>query len=469
MIKLRKIISHLDEDLYKTIEDTLKKNKADNFLFLLQSYRKEINDPEILESLDLNSNSYYVLKSRLYDKIQSQLSGDIHLNREELLKKLNQIPEMCVKEPREVATAFLQKLEKDLLEYDMHTELLVVYSALKKIHLYSEKYFYYSQLFNKHIAFSLSLEKSEEILGNFNRVLGQYDFSRSSRLVETLWFLRREINDHYALNKSRQVEIIKNFIEIQLGLFSHSDSNKEIDIESLLNQTQKIIGELPETAPHKNWQPALDHLFFEYHCKNGNRKAALALYSRINANLDTLLLSGNISMVSRFLVSKISFLCHEGVSSELAASDTGDIIYDSDDMHTCVLLGLYSAMISYYAKNYKEAANKLNKILNENSFKDFFHINTDIKLTLAYIYIQLKEYDLADSIIKGVYRKIKTEKITCYANVLDIIKVFELEIKDRGGKTGDKQRDSFMLFTARNKNESELLTHLISDLKQKYS
>jgi hypothetical protein len=111
----------------------------------------------------------------------------------------------------------------------------------------------------------------------------------------------------------------------------------------------------------------------------------------------------------------------------------------------------------------------LNTLLNENSFKDFFHVNTDIKLTLAFIYIELKEYDLADSIIKGIYRKIKTEKITTYANVLDLIKVFELDTKQNNGKVSDKQKDYYTLFAARNKNESEILKHLVHELNKKYN
>src|SRR5688572_14953947 len=157
MIKLKKIIVNLNDSDYKVIEETLLKNKADNFLFLLQSYRNNHStDPDIIKTLNINSNSFYVLKSRLYDKIQDFLSGDIYSSKEEVIKLLHQIPEMCFTSSREVATAFLKKLEKDLLFFDMHNELLVVYSALKKINLYSEKYFHYSQLYNKHISYNLS-------------------------------------------------------------------------------------------------------------------------------------------------------------------------------------------------------------------------------------------------------------------------------------------------------------------------
>ncbi|MGZ4042433.1 MAG: hypothetical protein ACXVO9_04475 [Bacteroidia bacterium] len=469
MIKLKKIIAHLDDEVYNRIEDTLVKNKADNFLFLLNSYRKEAKDNDIIDHLNLNTNSFYVLKSRLYDKIQEQLSGNIYLNREELVKKLNLIPEMCVKEPREVTIAFLQKIEKDLLEYDMHNELLVVYSALKKMHLYSEKYFYYSQLYNKQIAFGLSLEKSEEILGHFNRVLGQYDFSRSSKLLETLLFMRKEVNDHYALNPSRQIEMIKNFIELQLCVFCYSGLNKEINVEELLHQTDKLISELPESSAHKTWMPALDHLFFEYYLKNGNLKQAQVYYDKVNNNQESLLLYSHISNVSAFLISKIIFLQQKGCAAELANEAQASLIQDSSDMHTKVVFGFYESMIAYYTGNYKEAANKLNTLLNENSFKDYFHISTDIKLSLAFIYLRLKEFGLADSIIKGVYRKIKSEKIENYTNVLDLVKVFEMDMKNNGGKLSEKQKDHFTLFKARNKDESKMLSHLVNELEQKYS
>lgn len=467
MIKLRKIISHLDEDVYKGIEDILIKNKADNFLDLLKSYRSNVKDDDVINRLKLNSNSFYVLKSRLYDKIQHYLSGDIYKNREELLKKMQLIPEMCLKEPREVAAAFLQKLEKDLLQFDMHNELLVVYSALKKIHLYSEKHFHYSQLFNKHIAYSLSLEKSEEILGNFNRVLGQYDFSKSQKHLETLRFLHREINSHYALNKSRQVEIIKNLIELQIGIFYNTELNKELDVEEILTQTNKIFSELPDSAPHKAWLPVLEHLFFEYYYKTGNTKNASSYYTKVNENLHSLLLYSNISCTSRFLVSGISFMQEQCKINDITSQPT-EILRDADDAHSLVLLGLYNAMICYYNGNNKEAAHKLNTVLSENSFKDFFHINTDIKLTLAFVYLQMREYDLADSLLKGIYRKIKAEKIENYSNVLDLIKVFELDMKQDGDKKTAKQKDYFALFMARNTGETKVLTHLIFELKKKY-
>ena len=232
MIKLKKIISQLDEKVYENLENQFSKTKADNFLYLSQSYRKgNVDDEEIIKHLDLSSNSFYVLKSRLYTKVKKHLSDDINVSKQDVLANFQHIHDVCYNQPREIAQAFLEKLETDLLCFDMHSELLVVYSALKKVNLQSENYFHYSQLYNKHVAFWLSLEKSEAILGNFNQILAEYEFSKSKVTFDKLLFLRLEILNHLTLNPSRQIEIIKNIIDIELFIFCGETITPGFDIE----------------------------------------------------------------------------------------------------------------------------------------------------------------------------------------------------------------------------------------------
>ena len=463
MIKLKKIVCHLSAPVYQSIEDALVKNKADNFLFLLRAYRNsDIKDNEIIQQLDISMNSLYVLKSRLNDKIQEHLSGDIWTNQEDMLKQLHQVPEVLFGASHEVAEAFLLKLEKDLLLHDMHNELLVVYSALKKLNLHSEKYFHYSQLYNRHVAFSLSIEKCEDILGSFNRALAQYNFSRLPKQLDTLLFLNKEISDHFSLNPSQQTELIKHIIELQLAIFCDRQSD-DADMEQILHHTQKLISDLPAASVHKSWQPVSDCLFFEYFCKTAQWKQAAAYYERANAHLHTLLLFSPVCMTSHFLMSKLKFLQHQNTEPEPA----DDVLYDAQDRHSQVLLGIYQAMVCCSKKEYKEGVRHLNDILNTGSFKDFFHINTEIKLSLAYMYIQLRDYDMADSILKNIARKIKSEE-TDYTNILTLIKVFTTDIK-QSNRITQKQKDDFTIFLARNAGSREVLSFLLPELKTRYT
>jgi tetratricopeptide (TPR) repeat protein len=469
MIKLKQVILQLSTDSYQEIEESFKKTKADNFELLFKAYRHDaMADGEIIDKLGISANSFYVLKSRLYDKIQEHLSIDVFSDRETLVKELLQVHEICFTKPRETAIAFLLKLEKELLKYDLHNDLLIVYSALKKMNLYSEKYFHYSQLFNKHAGLGLSLEKAEEILGNFNRMLGQYNFSRSQPVLDSLLFLKLEIANLYALNPSRQIGIIRNLVDLQLMLFCYEAT--EYSIEELLQGTRKVFAELPETAAQKKWEIVLDYLCFEYYFSKNEPKAALQYYEKINQVFTTLLLYNNICLTSKFLVSKIKF-CDELDRAEdldlLVAAK--DLLYDSGDIHAKVLMEIHTAMLYFKYKKTKEAINALNEVLNTVSFKDYFHESIDVKLTLAYFYLSQKDYDLVELTTKGVARKIKTEHPDKYNHVLHLIKVFDAEIASRGSAKGlAKSKDLFTLFLANNVKNNEVIAHLVPELKRKY-
>jgi len=468
MVKVKDIVKQLDAEAYSSIEQGLVKNRAENLLFLLKSYRdSSLSDNEILENLKVNSNSFYVLKSRLHDKIENYFSNNVHTDRELITQQLQQIPEICFETPREIAFVFLQKLEKDLVKYDMHNELLLVYGGLKKIFLYSDKYFYYSQLYNKHVALGLSLEKSEEILGNLNRLLSQYNFTRSKRFLDEIFFLRKEILDHYTLNPSRQIEIVKNLTEIQIYLFCHVPNN-EFDIEQGLEETLKALKDLPDTSGKKKWEVVLDYLYFEYYRRTGQAKPAHLYYEKVDAKLQSILLYNSVCNTSRFLLSKIKYLGECNKLELLTKSMEENVYLDPEDPYSNILFSIYSAMQMYYSGKIREAVNKLNETINMNSFKDNFHINIEVKLTLTFYYLQLNEFDIADSILKSVYRKIKMDNLEMYGNVLDLIKVFTMDINQKETKKNAKQKDMFTLFLAKNVQEAEVLPHLVHELKKKY-
>jgi len=468
MIRLKEIISQLVVEVFDALEAQLSKNKADNFLFLIKSYRNNgVKDEEIIKSLDLNANSFYVLKSRLYDRIKNHLSEHIDVSKADLLLKLQEVNNICYTKPREIAIAFLEKLEEDLLKYDMHSELLLVYSAMKKVHLHSENYFHYSQLYNKHVAFWLSLEKSEAILGNFNQILAQFTFSKSDLLLNKLLFLKKEAANHLALNPSRKIEIITRIIDIQLAVFCWSDDVKGMDVEKNILETAKLINELPNSSNQKKWEIAVDYLMFEYYRKS-NPVKALPLFHKVNLQKNNLLLYSSICITPQFLLSKIEFMAEQNQLDALLSEENSGYIFDLNDTYSKIILGMYNAMICYYSGKTKEAITILNDLINEHSFKDFFHINIEVRLTLAYFYIQIKDFDLAENFTKSIYRKIKSEELTEYSNELDLIKFFNLEITpDSTEKNNTKKKDALTLFIARNNGKYTILDHLLFDFKNK--
>jgi hypothetical protein len=82
---------------------------------------------------------------------------------------------------RAIAIATLKKLEKELLDYDLSNELTVVYKFLKKLHINSADYFNYSQLYNRHVAYMLAVDKAEDVLAEYFKKYGNYAFQETKQ------------------------------------------------------------------------------------------------------------------------------------------------------------------------------------------------------------------------------------------------------------------------------------------------
>ena len=468
MLKLKKIILDLSATDFVNLEQHLHDSKSGQSLQLLRHYRSNNKqDTELMKELAINSNSFYVLKSRLYDKIQSLISGNLQSNKDDVLRLLHHISDFCYSNPRETSIAFLEKLEQELSQFHMHNELLVVYNALKKMHAFNQKYYHYSQLYNKQIAYSLSIEKSEEILCNFNRLLAQYNFDRLERTRDALLFVRKEIADHYELNPSRQIEIIKNLIDAQLILFCETELKDKIHTENLLHSTQLLFNQLPEQSPFRLYEASLHFLLFEFYFRNNLSLQAADYFTRVNSSLSILLLQTHVAPNALFLHSRLHYLQKTKAGNNWCQEVDGLVLYDPKDMHSEVLINYHTALQLYFNHRTKDAISMVNSILNTNSFKDYFHIQIELKLCLAYFYLSSKEFDMADHIIKNLARKIKNEKLLRYQNVLDLIKLFSSLIKEGSTRIQPKHADLLTLFIARNKNENKVLECLSYELKSK--
>lgn len=462
MIKLNRVISQLNKNTFDVIEHKLIQTKAENFLYVLREYKTgKYSEEDIMNKLNINHNSLYVLNSRLYDKIQEHLTTNVNPSKKEIYDQLGHINNICYESSYDIALAYLLKLEKDFLAHDMHIELLIIYSSLKKIHYNTDQYYHYSQLYNKYITYWLSIEKANDILRDLNLVLEEYDLSRSKEHIDKINLLKKEIDNHFNLNSSKQIGIIKNISEIQLYIFCKIISNKDID--DLLIETLNTILQLSESSTQKKWIIVVEYLAFEYHKMNGKNTKATDYYEKINSNIYNLLLYSNVALVAKFLVSKINYLSDKNGCEFLKEEAETEILHNNS-MYSKVHLGLYNAMVLYYSNDVKSAIIILNDLLNNFSFKNYFHICMEIKFTLAFMYLKLDEFEMVESLVTSIYKKIKTEKLLQYTNALDLSKFFIHKLKNSLTKS-EKKEELLQLFLSRNHGEYEILQHLKSELK----
>ncbi|MEM6300066.1 MAG: hypothetical protein AAF740_15375, partial [Bacteroidota bacterium] len=158
MAKLTNIVKQLPLQDYHTIYDSLGSSNAEKSAHLLKSLReRKVSDERIMEELGVTANAYYTLRSRLNQRIEEHLIQQMESPRTDLLKKVANIMEIAFTKKWAIAVATLKKLEKELLDYDLFNELTLVYKILKKLHIHTDDYFTYSQLYNKHVAFMLAV------------------------------------------------------------------------------------------------------------------------------------------------------------------------------------------------------------------------------------------------------------------------------------------------------------------------
>jgi hypothetical protein len=466
MIQLREIVRSLEADVYSSLEKALINSQADNFLQLLQAYRNTAkSDEEIRVSLDISKNSYYALKSRLHDKVEDVLGGDVTSSRTQVIDMLERIPETVYGQAPEVADTFLNKLARDLLRHDMHGDLLAVYSALKKLHLYSDRYFHYSQLFNKHAAYSLSLEKADELMGSFNRYLTAYILEPSAEGAQSLRFIKSSIHDHAQLNNSRQIRMICNTVRVQMILFAHI-REEGLSVADMIDETEKILDEMPDSLQLTYWQTVISFLRFMHNHESGQLAAAKADHDALVKDIQNLPLLSHVVLTPLFLTARIAYAQRMGIA--LTADDASQkFLLRSSDRFSQLQVELYTSLCHYFSGDTKQAVRQLNGLINDFSFSDAFQAEIDVKLTLAYLYIRQKDHEHASGILKKLARKIKATGRDVYSHVLRLIKLLDRFPASRKELT-PAQQDEFTLFKVRNNNEYRVMAHLLPELEKTF-
>lgn len=469
MIKLKEVINQLDTNTFREIESELVRSKAKNFHTLLTGLRDNLKtEKEICQELQISNSAFYALKSRLMDKIQERLSTISNFEREELMRILAKIPELCTNTPREMANAILLKLENDLIQQGMHNELLHVYSALKKINLYTPKYFTYSQLFNKSVAYSLSLEKAEEIGTEFARMLSSYLLARSASFIDPLTFLCNEIRNVYELNSSRQIAIIRHVITVQHYLYCNHSNNEKDDIEGVLRECHSLAASIPDKPISASFSLIADLLSFEYFLAAGKFKTAGEHYEKIIPHQQYLFLLNHKCATLSFLRSKLVFCLQTKRTAELQA-DMNDIFFDPEDQNTKVMLDYYQAMVTHLNGNTKKSISLLNQMINQYSLPNMLHMEVEVKLTLAWFLFLQKDYDMADGTLKKLMRKIKSDYSDTYQHVEYFSKFLDMEInKEDNEKNHQRKKELLVLFMAYNNGPYAIMGTLLPELKEKY-
>ncbi len=416
MAKLKNIIKQLSPEDYQAIHDSLIGSNAEKSVHLLHALReRHLPDHKIMNELDVNNNAYYTLRSRLNHRIEEHLLEQMESPRTDILKNVANINEIIFTKKRDIAIATLKKLEKQLLDYDLSNELTVVYKSLKKLHINTQHHFHYSQLYNRHVAYMLAVDKAEDILAEYFKKYGAYSLNGEETDMLGLSLMTKEMANVSALYQSHRLYVYYSCINIFHRLFvekeeDHLDDDHE-PIEDVLEKVQSIFDSYQLDSIYYHLNLVFEFLKLEYYNHYKLYRKAEKFYEEVNDAADNLLTNYSLyTFPSQFLVTKIMRSLRNNVADTLYEENEALFQnYESNyaDIPQYINYTLYRAISCYYVDKPKEAARWINNLLNELSLKKYPVAQLEIKVILALQYCLLDDYDLFNQLINSIHRQMR--------------------------------------------------------------
>lgn len=412
MSKLKGIILQLQQEEYDEMMCEFTRTSADKFQTLFRLYRENtLRDDSIKEELKVNNSAYYTLKSRLLDKVQGFLSNRFSTPNVESIHKVEDIPDLIYGMSRYKAIAILKKLEVDIAVHDSPYKLASVYDALKKLHMHTQKYYEYTQLYNRHLAYTISIDKAGDLLNDFFCKLSDWDFTRNKDELQVMSMLQQELYYVCQLYDSQRLTVYRCLMDISYLLFL--PIKKEIgeqDIEKMLTNMMTVFETVPHDKYYQHQRLAHHFLSFVYFEQNGSPRLAAEHYEAVNEKIDQFLLFNHSSYPSKFLMLKLERHINLGTENRLYDDNTkllADYEPDRRDIANYVNFMIYRSVSAYYVKHYSEAAGILVRLMNEVSFKYGPRIESEIRLMMSLFYILAGEIDLVQTHLRSVSRKLR--------------------------------------------------------------
>jgi hypothetical protein len=446
MAKLKNIIKQLSAEDYKAIYDSLMESNAEKSAFLLKYMReRQLSDSKIMEGLDVNTNAYYTLRSRLNQKIEEYLLQQMESPRTDLLKKVANINEIIFTKKKTIAVATLKKLEKELLDYDLSNELTVVYKTLKKLHINAPDYFNYSQLYNRHVAYMLALDKAEDLLAEYFKKYGLYTLSGTETEKLELSLLNREMDNVCKLYSSHRLYVYQSCMSIFHRLFVDNTESVNDDmepIEDILNKIEGIFMQYDKDSIYYHLKLVFEFLKMEYYNHYKVYKKAEKYFDEVNDAASSLLTNYSLyTYPSQFLLTKVSR--HNRMETEASMYEENETLFhdfetDAADLPKYVTYITYRALCCFYVKKYDEASKWVNNLLNEMSLKKYPYAQLEIKLLLALQYCMLNDFELFSQLLNSIQRQIRLlGKENCERAIL-FTKILKTAIYDSKNDKLDK-------------------------------
>ncbi len=415
MDTLNKTIKKLNDNEYQELLSAVAGRKNNKPYVVLESARKHnYSENQMMELLGVTPSTYYTLKSRLNERIAEYLSKNVNNPISVLKEKVAMVPAMLFGSDRNVAIRSLKNLEKQLIEYDLSNELIIVYKALARLSMHNGDYDYYEKEYNRHVAYSLAVVKAEDLFYEFVKRAGNYRLTRDERDYESVQTILRELTNISELYHGHRLFVLYNLVRIYyLNLFTTRTENLralELEIDSLLQQINKYFEKFELDTFYQSVRFLVDYLYFDYYQRTGNQVRADHYYRQINQQVPDVASKPIFSFyVTQFLQSKTQRYLVNGNAQELTDINTDlESGFDTDvnEPYPFISLRMFQSLGKFYQGDYTGSAKVINNMRNDLSMKKFVYSDVESKLFQALQYCYMGEDGLCSQLLQSVKRQI---------------------------------------------------------------
>lgn len=413
---LYKIVSQLAEDEYDEVYTGLTQNKADKSARFLKLIREDpvAPDKKFLAQEEITPAAFYVLKSRLNQKIEAYLLNRVGDPNLAVMQRVLNVNDLVFNNPREIAVAALRRLEKELLKFDFPYGLMIVYKELQNLHAFDDNHTYYKSRYNQQVAYAVAMDKAVDLVVQFFRAFDDFFLKRRESDHTNMIRIMEKVDNLNNLYESHRLYIYKSIVHIFAKLFITIPETIRCELEPIEDMFENSIGYLDEYNDdpfYQNINILFNFLRFTYHEQSGNQDKANIFFETLDYKLEELMTQFHFNAnTSLFLFSKLRYHIRTNTLESLnndVEKYIGDYEIEPYRLSYYVNYHMFLSHAYFLNKNYRKASRILYNLRNDVNLRKHLHAEVETKFFLALSYVMMEDFDLANQLILSLQRSLR--------------------------------------------------------------
>lgn len=446
-MELYKIVNQLTETEFNELYVGFTDNKADKSASFLKFIRKNPENPEkeFLAEYDISPSAFYVLKSRLNQKVEEFLMHRLGDKNLDIIGRVYKANEKVFDNSRQISIGALNRLERELLRLDFPHGLMIIYKLLQNLNNFdAETYNYYNSQYKKQVAYTLAVDNANDLLMLFFRHFDNFLLSRKEEDFQAILRVIEKLENINNLYDSHRLYIYKSIVHLYGIIFLEITDEPRCELETaevIFEKVFNILNIYEDEPVYHHIHLLFDFLRYEHSVIQKNEKAKM-FFEVLEYKIEELLLGYHMN-------AQTSLFLHSILRHHVKNHTEKQLQYDVENYLSSIQVEIYRptfyinyhlflAKVSFINGDYAKSNKLLFGLRNTLSFRKYTYADLEVKFLLAIGYIIVKENELADQLMKSIQRQLRNEDDSFYPNCRTLFKILTVA---SGSRTNTRKKN----------------------------